>query len=171
VKLAALALLVATPPWLHPWPIGVGERYHPAAASAAVRSGRPVGTLRCVHAAARYAVHLELFAHRRVVVVPARIGHGPGCLYPLRTSAPTGVVEVASRTATVGDLFRVWGRSLGPRRLLSFRSEAGTLAFVGGRRVAGDPRAIHLRPGLQLVLEIAGYVPPHPSYLFPKGTP
>jgi hypothetical protein len=171
MRLVALALFAAAPPWLHPWPIGSGARYHPGPTSAAVRSGSPVGSFRCGHAPVRYALHLELFARRRVVVIPARIGHGPGCVYPLRTSTPTGVIEVASGTATVGDLFRVWGRTLGPRRLLSFRSDAGTLAFVSGRRVTGDPRAIRLRPRMQLVLEIAGYVPPHPSYLFPKGTP
>jgi hypothetical protein len=168
MRLVALGLLAVVPPWLHPWPIGAGPRFHP---SAPMRSGEQVGRFQCGHASARYAVHVELFAHRRVVIIPAGIGRGPGCTYPLRTTTPTGVVEVASRTATLGDLFRVWGRVLGPRRLLSFRSAAGTLAFVAGRRVAGDPRAIRLRPRMQLVLEIAGYVPPHPSYLFPKGTP
>ena len=171
MRLAALALLAATPPWLHPWPIGAGPRYHPAPTSAAVRSGSPVDRFRCGHAPGRFAVHLELFAHRRVIVVPAHIGDGPGCTYPLRTTAPTGVVEVAAASATLGDLFRVWGRRLGPRRLLSFTSSAGTLAFVGGRRVLGDPRSIVLKPRMQVVLEIAGFVAPHPSYLFPKGTP
>ena len=171
MKLVALALLAATPPWLHPWPIGAGARYHPTPTSAAVRGGRPVGRFRCGHAASRFAVHLELFAHRRVIIVPAHIGDGPGCTYPLRTTAPTGVVDVAAARATLGDVFRVWGRRLGPRRLLSFTSHAGTLAFVGGHRVSGDPRSIVLKPRMQVVIEIAGAVPPHPSYLFPKGTP
>ena len=171
MKFAALALVAATPPWLQPWPIGAGMRYHPSPTTAAVRSGSPVGRFQCGHATARFAVHLELFAHRRVIVVPAGIGDGPGCMYPLRTTAPTGVVDVAAATATLGDLFRVWGRRLGPRRLLSFTSRAGTFAFVAGRRVHGDPRSIVLKPRMQLVLEIAGALPPHPSYLFPKGTP
>lgn len=168
MRLVALVLLAATPPWLHPWPIGAGPRFHPAAP---IRSGEPVGRFACGHAATQYAVHLELFAHRRVVIVPAGIGNGPGCTYPLRTTTPTGVVQVAARSATLGDLFRVWGRRLGTHTVLSFRSANATLAFVDGRRVAGDPGAIELVPRRQIVLEIAGYVPPHPSYLFPKGTP
>ena len=41
-------------------------------------------------------MHLELFAHRRVVIVPAGIGvDRTGCVYPARTLEPTGVVEVA----------------------------------------------------------------------------
>jgi hypothetical protein len=157
--------LAALPPSVHPWPIGVGARYHPAAP---VRSGRPVGALRCGKAHVRTAVHIELFAARRVIVVPSGIGRGPGCTYPLSTSTPTGVVRVGG-TATLGDLFRIWGRPLGSRRLLSFPGHVS--AFVGGRRITGDPRAIRLAPHAQIVLEIGGYVPPHPSYLFPKGTP
>jgi hypothetical protein len=109
-------------------------------------------------------MHLELFANRRVIIVPAGI-----CGNALRTSTPTGVVEVAAQRATLGDLFRVWGQMLASRRLLSFRGT--TLAFVDGRRRRGDPRGIRLTKHAQIVLEIGGYVPPHPSYLFPKGTP
>lgn len=164
VALAAI-VLGALPPSVHPWPIGVGPRYHP---TAPVRDGRPVGALRCGHMRVRTAVHVELFAARRVIVVPAGIGRGPGCTYPLSTAAPTGVVRMRA-TATLGDLFRVWGRTLAPRRLLAFRGRVS--AFVGGERVAGDPRRIRLTPHAQIVLETGGYVPPHPSYLFPKGTP
>ena len=170
MKIALALVFAALPPFVHPWPIGAGPRYRVPAAPAAVRAGRPVGPFVCGHAASRLRVHVEVFANRRVVILPAGIGVGPGCTYPLRTTTPTGVVEVASSTATVGDLFRVWGQEFGPRRLLSFRSDRGTLAFVAGRRRSGDPRSIRLRPDEQIVLEIGGYVPPHPTYLFPKGT-
>ena len=40
--------------------------------------------------------------------------------------------------------------------------------FVGGVEWHGDPRAVRLTPHAQIVLEIRGYVPPHPFYLFPK---
>jgi hypothetical protein len=43
--------------------------------------------------------------------------------------------------------------------------------FAGGHRVVGDPLAVRLLPRRQIVVELGGYVPPHPSYLFPKGTP
>jgi hypothetical protein len=39
-------------------------------------------------------------------------------------------------------------------------------AFVDGERVSGDPAAITLSDGEQIVIEIGGYVPPHPSFAF-----
>lgn len=129
-----------------PTPIGVGPQYHPPAVH------RP-----CVHAPPARRVHVELFANRRVVLVPPRIG----CW----TADPTGVVHFA-RPATLGAFFRAWRQPLGPRRLLSFRGRVR--AFRNGRAVRGDPAAIPLVDGDQLVLEIGGYVPPHRFYLFPR---
>jgi hypothetical protein len=172
----------AGPP-LVPTPIGVTPEYRLPARGPAVRKARPVGGLRCAAAnVTRFRVHLELFARRLVLLVPAGIGVAPPlerdgayivggrCLYPIRTLEPTGVVEVASpRPLRLGDLFRLWGQALGPRRLAGFRSARPLLAFVNGRRHPGDPRAIPLRRHDEIVLEIGGYVPPHTSYLFPKG--
>ena len=160
-----------------PSPIGVGPLYHPAAGAV------PVAGLRCTSAAApRFGVHLELFAHRRVVIVPAGIGIAPPqrrqgayvlggrCSYPLRTREPTGVVEVErGATLTLGRLFDVWGQPLSTTSLVGFSSRSPILAFVDGRRFAGDPRAIPLRPHTQIVLELGGYVPPHSTFLFRKG--
>jgi hypothetical protein len=165
--LLALAL-AGLPPWLHAWPIGSGPRYRVPATTAVVRAGKPIGRLRCSSSTMRFAVHVEVFANRRVVPLPAGIGVSGHCRYPLRTTAPTGVVEVAV-PATLGDLFRVWGQRLGTSRLLSFRSPL--LVFVGGTRRLGDPRTVALHPHEQLVLEVGGYVPPHPTFLFPKGMP
>lgn len=167
--LVALAVAVL-PPSVQPWPIGAGPRYQPPATTALVRGARPVGRFACGRATVRFRAHLELFANRQVIVVPAGVGVSRRCVYPVRTTAPSGVVDVAARAATVGDVFRVWGQQLGGRRLLSF-SSSRVLAFVGGKRVSGDPRSIRLTPHAQIVLEIGGYVPPHPSYLFPRGAP
>ncbi|MGH3002467.1 MAG: hypothetical protein ACRDM1_07400 [Gaiellaceae bacterium] len=181
IALLALAL-AGLPPSVHPWPIGTGARYHPAAAPAWVRGARPVGAFRCRRDATRFSVHVELFANRRVIPIPSGIGVAApfrragadvrpgGCVYRLHTTAPTGVVRVGAQAATVGDLFRVWGQRLGPRRLLSF-GHARVRTFVGGRERHVDPRSVRLTPHAQIVLEIGGYVPPHPSYLFPKGAP
>jgi hypothetical protein len=127
-------------------------------------------------------VHLELFAGRRVVIVPAGIGvarpftlrfgsiRPSGCTYPARTLTPTGVIEVRSGSRLrLGDVFRLWGQPLERDRLAGFRSERPLLAFVGGRRWRGDARRIPLERHAQIVLELGGYVPPHPSYLFPRG--
>jgi hypothetical protein len=162
--------VIFAPPPLHPWPIGVGPRYQPVAANQAVLDGKPVGRLSCANGR-RFAVHVELFAHRRVVIVPPGIGVArSGCTYQLRTKAPTGVVEVLQTgTLTLGDLFRVWGRRLEPARLLSFPGRVSV--FVGGKRFAGDPRHLTLRKHAEIVVEVDGYVAPHPSYLFPGGGP
>jgi hypothetical protein len=167
---ASLALLSVVPT-----PIGVGPRYHPPAAAHAVRglscSARPV---------ARVGVHVELFANRRVVLLPPGIGmRGPlvrrdgrvvsaRCSLPLRTREPTGTLEIArGRRLSLGRLFAAWGQPLARSRLLSFRGRVH--AYVNGRPRGGDPRRIGLAPHANIVLEVGGYVPPHPAYLFPSG--
>jgi hypothetical protein len=162
--------VIATPPPVFPWPIGAGPRYHPTAANQAVLGGSPVGRLRCANGR-RFAVHIELFAFRRVAIIPPGIGIArSGCSYPLRTKAPTGVVEVlAGGRFTLGDFFRVWGRRFDATHLLSFRVRVSL--FVGGKRRTGDPRKLVLTRHAQIVIEVGGYVAPHPSYLFPRGGP
>jgi hypothetical protein len=180
VRLLAL-LLAALPPSVQAWPIGVGPRYRPPAAPHTVRAGMPIGRHVCGRGPTRFRVHLELFANRRVIVVPAGIGVATpyrragagmrpgGCIYSLHTTAPTGVVSVSARVATLQDLFDIWGQQLGRRQLLSFHSKTRVRAFVAGVERHGDPRTIRLTPHAQIVLEVGGFVPPHPSYLFPKG--
>jgi hypothetical protein len=161
--------VIAGVPPVYPWPIGPGPRYRPAAANPAILAGRPVAGLGCRSGGRHFAVHLELFAHRRVVVVPRGIGVArSGCRYPLSTSVPTGVVDVArDRRYTLGDLFRVWGRRLTGSRLVSFRGPVAV--FVGGRRFRGDPNTVPLTKHAEIVVELGRYLPPHLTYVFPKG--
>jgi hypothetical protein len=167
IALAAALALAGADPSVVPIPIGPGPRYRPAAAA---RDGRPVGQLTCGPAGKTFRIHLELFANRRVVIVPPGIGVArSGCVYPARTSTPTGVVEIErGAKLRLGDLFRIWGRRLGAHALLSFRSPSPVRAYAAGRRVAGRPADLRLTPGAQIVLELGGYVPPHPTFLFPK---
>jgi hypothetical protein len=160
--------MIVAPPAVYPWPIGVGPRYHPPAANATVLAGTPMGRLRCVEGA-RFAVHVELFARREVAIIPPRVGIArSGCSYPIRTTTPTGVVDVAQAGHwALGDLFRVWGQRLGKTKLLSFGGPVSV--FVDGRRRLGDPRSIVLTRHAEVVLEVGGYLTPHASYLFPKG--
>jgi hypothetical protein len=139
-----------------PTPIGVGPEYHP----------RPAAHGPCVAGPASQGrrVHLELFAGGRVVIVPARIGVRSRCHTGVWTTEPTGVVRFRGR-ATLGDLFAVWGRPLGPRRLLTFRG--AVRIYRNGVRRLGDPRLVRLRDRDELVLEVGPFVPPHQSYLFP----
>jgi hypothetical protein len=128
-----------------PTPIGVGPRYHP-----------PALHQRCTHATGR-RVHVELFANERVVLIPP----GIGCW----TSDPTGVVRFRE-PATLGTFFTAWRQQLSRHRLLSFRGVVR--AWRNGVEIAGDPAAVRLRDGDELVVEVGGFVPPHRSYLFPR---
>jgi hypothetical protein len=111
----------------------------------------------------RGAAHLAVLADGAGVTVPAGIGVLPRCTYWLHTSAADGTVTIASpqrRTFTLGDLFDIWGAPLTATRVLDFRVGAGRPlhAFVDGRPVSGDPRAIRLVDGREVALVI-GRVP------------
>jgi hypothetical protein len=136
-----------------------------------VHAGAPVGSLRCGAAGRTFRIHLEVFVNRKVVIVPAGIGlSDKGCRYPVSTDGPDGVVRVAPGLR-LGDVFRVWGQQLGPRRVASFTSATPLRAYVGGKLVHGTARDIGLTPHAQIVLELGGYVPPHPFFLFAGGGP
>jgi len=113
----------------------------------------------------RIRLHLELFAKRRVVVIPERVGVGRGCCYPLRTLTPTGVIELDEPGHTLGDFFAVWRMPLSHRSLLTFRG--AVTAYVGGKRWKGNLTSIPLSDHAQIVVEIGGFIPPHRLYLFP----
>jgi hypothetical protein len=112
--------------------------------------------------------------------VPAGIGVAPpqrrrgayviggACSYGIRTLEPTGVVLVqAGGTRRLADLFAVWGQPLGTDRLAGFSGPVH--AFVNGRRWTRAPDSIPLRHHAEIVLEVGGYVVPHPHYRFPPG--
>lgn len=158
----------------------------PVARGAAANAGARIGRLRCANDGERHVgAHLELFAHRRVVVVPAGIGMAPPlradgayvraarCSYPVRTREPTGLLELDPRRGafTLGELFAIWGQPLSATRLAGFRAPPGTrvAAYLDGRPWPGDPRALPLRRHAVIVLEVAGHVPPHTTYRFPRG--
>jgi hypothetical protein len=167
--------------------VGPTAAFMPPARGAAASAGAPVGRLRCSAGDGdhRVGAHVELFAHRRVVVVPAGIGMAPPlrargayvtsarCSYPLRTREPTGLLELDPRAGplTLGDLFAIWGQPLSASRLAGFRAPSGTrvAAYLNGRPWPGDPQAIPLRRHAVIVLEVAGQVAPHASYRFPRG--
>ena len=164
-----------------PLPPGRGTAYRLPAASPRVGARAPIDGYGCERGVprARFGIHLELYARRRVVPVPAGIGIAPplrrqgayvtggACSYPLRTREPTGVFELRSGALRLGTLFAVWGQPLSRRRLADFSGPV--TAYLGGRRWPGEPGAIPLRPHSEIVLEVGGHVSPHPRYLFPHG--
>lgn len=165
-----------------PVPIGRGSSFMLPPTSGAVGRRAPVARMRCLDRhPSSYGVHLELYANRFVLPVPAGIGVAPplrrsgayvrggACSYPVRTLEPTGLVLVDLGTrARVADLFRLWGQRLSARALARFHGEVQ--AFVDGRPWRGSPGVIPLARHSNIVLEVGGSVPPHPAYLFPPGT-
>jgi hypothetical protein len=159
-------------------PIGRGRRFHPPA------RGPVIGRCR-VQLGRRSAVHVEVFAANRVLLLPAGIGtRAPlqfsaaritraGCYGSLITLDPTGLVLVRPGSRlSLSDLFRTWGQPLTPHRIASFSTpaQAGVGVFVDGRRWSGSPRTVPLARHAEIVLEIGPYVQPHRSYTFPPGT-
>jgi hypothetical protein len=166
-----------------PTPIGVTAGYHVPPTTTATRRGDPVGGFVCrTGSGPGFPVHVELFVHGRVLLLPAGIGIAApfreadgivtplGCSYPFFTIDPTGVIDVtAEMPSTLADVFRIWCQPLTRHRLLGFRSRRPLTAFVDGRRWRGDPRRIPLRPRSEIVVELGRLVAPHSFYLFPGG--
>jgi hypothetical protein len=175
VLLSVAAVCAAAP---IPTPIGAGPKYRLPAASAAVAHARPVGRFRCANDGnTRELAHVELFAGKLALLLPAGIGMAPPlvrsgayvsgarCSYAVRTSAPTGVIEfIPSERPTVGELFSVWGQPLSADRLAGFRG--AVRAWIAGKRWHGEVRAIPLARHSEIVIELGGYVPPHTFFLF-----
>jgi hypothetical protein len=165
--------------------IGTGRDYRPPPAGRLAAKGKPIGELRCTRRVRmRFGVHLEIFASRLDLVVPAGIGVAPPrvrdgayvkngrCWYPVRTLEPTGLIERDEGTrVTLGEFFAVWGQPLSTSRVVGFpaRIQESVSAFVDGRRWRGDPRAIPLTRHAAIVLEVGGYFPPTRRYVFPPG--
>jgi hypothetical protein len=152
-------------------PIGMGPAFRLAPRGDAAVRGAPIGDLRCRPGTPTGPIvaHLEIFAQRETLVIPAGIGIvGQRCRYPVRTLMPTGLIVAQHRGLTLGDLFAIWGQRLGRRTLAGFSGPI--VAFVAGRQVRGDVRSIPIRHHSQIVLEVSGYVPPHAHYVFPLAS-
>lgn len=160
---------VAAREGLLPTAIGRGPEFVPPARALGPCTPGPVF--------GRHRAHLELFGRRHAVVIPAGIGlraplqrsqHrivGASCRAAARTLDPAGVIDFDRAGLTLGDLFAIWGEPLSARRMAGFSGPVS--AFVGGRRVSGDPASIRLRDGAQIVLQVGGYIPPHRQFRFP----
>ena len=177
---AAPAASTAIPPALlsQARPVGTGSRFHPPV------SGPVTGS--CLTAlGSRDAVHVEVFAANRVLLLPAGIGTRPPrtsldgritaarCYGVLVTLDPTGVVLLRpGARLSLGTLFTAWGEPLSRTRLASFAAAEGTgvSVFVAGKPWPGTPAAVPLTRHAEIVLEVGVHVPPPSSYAFPPGT-
>ena len=166
VTLATLSGAPASAAQFEPVPIGAGPEYQPAARWPLAGAAGFGGLRGRVGEGAR--AHVELFANQRVIVVPAGIGVSGGrtTLYgnivdalwhaPAWTLEPGGVVHLEHEGVTLGALFAIWGRPLGPDRLLSFTGPIR--AYVNGEPRSGDPASIVLRDRDQVVVVHGGDV-------------
>ncbi|HZV73101.1 MAG TPA: hypothetical protein VFF79_05230 [Conexibacter sp.] len=168
-----------------PVPAGHGAGFQLAPRSTAVGHASAIGRLRCApRLGARVLAHVELFAAGRVVPIPPGIGVAPPlvrrgayvsggrCSYPIRTTEPTGLLELDSDVhLSLGDLFAIWGQPLSRTRLAAFRTtaRAPVRAYLDGRRWRRDPRTMPLSAGAVVVLEVGRYLPPHARYSFPRA--
>ena len=105
-----------------PLPVGAGHRFRPPALHRATAAGAPATGLHGGRRPRRrHGAHLELYAHRRSLVVPAGIGvarpvrrrgayvRGGRCWYPIHRVEPTGVIQMATGvTPTLGTFFDLW---------------------------------------------------------------
>jgi hypothetical protein len=159
-----------TDPSVIPVAIGAGPEFVPAARA-------PVTACEPGSVFGRHRAHVELFADRHAIVIPAGIGVGAPvkrvngrivaarCRAATRTLDPSGVVDFDAPGLTLKDLFETWGEPLGRRRLLSFKGPVEV--FVDGERVNTPAADVPLTDNAQIVVEVGGYVPPHRSFLFP----
>jgi hypothetical protein len=113
-------------------------------------------------------VHLQILYDGVAVVVPAGIGVGRpwgvdasgfiatgACFAWIHVHDTTGVVHIVTpeeKPFTLGQLFEVWGHSLGARSALGY--EGSVVVLVNGRRIDGDPRAVMLGNLENIVLEL-----------------
>lgn len=151
-------------------PIGAGPRFRLPPRGAAAATAAPIGGLRCLpgRSGGPIVAHLEIFARRDTLVIPAGIGVlRRRCGYPVRTLTPTGLIVADRHGLTLGDLFAIWGQPLRARRLAGFSGPI--VAFVDGRQVRGEVSRIPIRHHAEIVVEVSGYVPPHAHYVFPRS--
>jgi hypothetical protein len=161
--------------------VGIGPaRWLPALGEQS-RRGVAIGDLRCTAARRPVAAaHVELFARGHVVLVSAGLGVAPPhrrqgayvtggrCRYPIWTSEPTGLVRLARRDLTLGELFAIWGQPLSRVRMARWR--APVRAHVNGARWRGDPREIPLTHHAQVVVQAGPpALVPNARYRFPTG--
>lgn len=164
------------------------------AAQSTTATGMPIDGITCRTSAqqsVKYHIHahVDIFVNGQQERIPAGTGiPGPisehltngvfddnrvpnGCLYWLHVHANDGVVHVESpykHTFTLGQFFDIWQQPLGPNQVGPARGTV--VAFVNGKRFAGNPRDVPLLPHAVIQLDVGSPVVPfHPVSFKVKG--
>jgi hypothetical protein len=152
-------------------------------------SGQPVNGIQCqtseqvlfhIHA------HLAVYVSGLQRTVPQGIGIAPprqeqqssegpfvtsgACFYWLHSHTSDGVIHIESpirRTYTLGDYFAIWNQPLGPSQ--AGPAKGAVTAYLNGRKVSGDPRAIPLKAHALVQLDVGAPVVPPVQFRFPSG--
>ena len=102
-------------------------------------------------------IHLQIFLHGKVMVVPAQIGipSSGTCLYWLHTHADDGLIHIESpvkKPFTLGNFFDVWSQPLDATHAASAVAPTGLVVTVNGKPYHGDPRNIMLADRQEIVM-------------------
>jgi hypothetical protein len=106
----------------------VGIRHWPDGNTSTGADGQPVGSLECLPVmpdAYHVHSHLSIFLDGVALAIPYELGiidltPTTHCYYPLHTHDRSGKIHVeaeAPATFTLGQLFTIWGRPLGPNNV------------------------------------------------------
>ncbi|MDP9018830.1 MAG: hypothetical protein M3N19_10970, partial [Candidatus Eremiobacteraeota bacterium] len=92
-----------------------------------------------------------------------------GCLYWLHThQGGDGIIHVEApeiANYTLGNFFHIWGMSLSPRGVATFKGPV--TAYVNGMKYDGPLGDIPLQAHTQITLEVGTPLVPPPNYAFP----
>lgn len=156
--------------------------------AAPATTGQPIDGIECsVGEQVRFHIHahLTVFVDGVAQKVPAAVGianpqaqdtaQGPfigsgSCLYWLHTHAADGIIHVESPVAAtyrLGQLFDIWGESLGPDHLGP--ASGAVTAFYNGQHWTGAPRDIPLSAHAQIQLDVGSPLVGPESIRFPSG--
>jgi hypothetical protein len=108
--------------------------------------------------ALHWHAHLDLYVNGQKVTVPADIGFGSQAAASLHTHDETGVIHMETNQTsgrfTLGEFFDVWGLRLTSTCIGGYCNNGidGIRAYVDGKQVTGDPRAIQLKDQEEVVL-------------------
>ncbi|HVS46937.1 MAG TPA: hypothetical protein VMS32_09740 [Verrucomicrobiae bacterium] len=125
-------------------------------------------------------VHLSIFNRGKQIAIPQYAGMAATtptsvCLYWLHTHDASGIIHLEASQVeapqgglyTLGNFFDIWGYTLGPEQIASFKGPVTT--YVNGQIYTGDLKAIELTSHKQIVLEVGTPLVPPPTYTFPLG--
>lgn len=136
-----------------PWPAPVDDV--PGLVEAAGLDLGPMGT------AEHYHPTLSIVVDGEQVLIPPNIGVDPstGAMSAVHTHESDGTIHIEADTVgetfTLGQLFTQWNVPLSEDQIGGVTTDNGVSVTVNGRRVAGNPAELQLRPEQRIVLDVS----------------